>query len=159
MRTEVRNALARFAPLTVLPALAAFLLLAAACQDSQTVTAPPAAGMTAAAAPVAGIWTGTFESDDSARCGSSSATATFQQNGNEVTGTISTSTCGVTGYFKGTIQGNALQGAVEMAGCTGGGASGIVTASGISLTIGDLTKPILTADKVVMAGGIVSLRR
>jgi hypothetical protein len=148
---------ARHLPLILLALLAATALFALGCQGSATVTGPPLA--TAPAASMAGTWNGTFQSDDTAGCGSSSAMATFQQDGPTVTGNVSTSTCGVTGNFKGTVQGNMVLGSIAMEGCTGGGASGTINGSELVLSIGDLTKPLVTGDKPIMYGGVVRFHR
>lgn len=148
---------ARHLPLILFALLAATALLAFGCQGSATVTGP--SGGAAAATSIAGTWSGTFQSDDTAGCGSSSAMATFQQDGATVTGNVSTSTCGVTGYFKGTVQGNMVYGAVAMDGCIGGGASGVINGSELTLSIADLTKPLVTGDKTIMYGGVVTFHR
>jgi hypothetical protein len=144
-----------------LPRLAAALAIAAAalaCSDSKMATAPTTGTATTASANVAGAWTGSFSAYESS-CGSSAASATFQQTGSTVTGVLSTSDCGIAGAFVGTLEGNALFGNIKMQGCKGGGVSGTVTESGIALTIGDMTKPLVTGDQILMAGGVVSLRR
>ena len=92
-------------------------------------------------------------------CGTSAATATFQQEGAAVTGNVSTTSCGVTGHFKGTVQGNMVYGAVSMDGCIGGGASGTINGSELVLSIADLTKPLITDDKTIMYGGVVTFHR
>jgi hypothetical protein len=134
------------------------LLTLLACQGSNTVTSP-STGTMPASANVSGTWSGSFSPNDSVRCGGSTATAVFQQSGAEITGNVSTSQCGVTGYFSGTMQGNVVMGKISMQGCTGGGVSGTVSGSQLSLSIGDLTKPLVTGDTPVMAGGIVTLHR
>jgi len=149
---------ARHLPIVFPVLLVTIAILPIACQGSNTVTGPPG-GALAPAANIAGTWSGSYRSDDSTGCGSSTATATFQQNGATVTGLVSTSTCGVTGYFKGTVQGNLVTGAVAMEGCVGGGASGTINGSELSLGIGDLTKPLITGDRVIMYGGVVTLHR
>jgi hypothetical protein len=128
-----------------------------ACQNASSVTGP--GGGVSPAVSIAGSWSGTFQPDDSATCGNSSASATFQQEGTMVTGNVKTSDCGVSGYFNGTLQGNTLIGSVKMEGCVGGQASGTVSGSQLSLAIGDLTKPLVTGEKPVMTGGVVALRR
>jgi hypothetical protein len=65
----------------------------------------------------------------------------------------------VTGLFKGTVQGNLVIGAVAMEGCVGGGASGTISGSELVLSIGDLTKPLVTGDKVIKYGGVVTFHR
>jgi hypothetical protein len=72
---------------------------------------------------------------------------------------VVTSACGVGGLFQGTLQGNTLMGKIAMEGCVGGGVSGTINGSEISLSISDLTKPLVTFDKAVLAGGVVILRR
>jgi hypothetical protein len=149
---------ARHLPLILPALLVAIVLVSLGCQGSATVTGP-SGGAAAAVASIAGTWSGTFQSDDTAGCGSSFATATFQQDGATVTGNVSTSSCGVTGYFKGTVQGNMVYGAVAMDGCVGGGASGTINGSELVLSIADLKKPLVTADKTIMYGGVVSFHR
>jgi len=50
-------------------------------------------------------------------------------------------------------------GKIAMEGCVGGGVSGTINGSEISLSISDLTKPLVTFEKPVLAGGVVTLRR
>jgi hypothetical protein len=50
-------------------------------------------------------------------------------------------------------------GKIAMEGCVGGGVSGTINGSEISLSISDLTKPLVTFDKPVLMGGVVKLRR
>lgn len=133
-------------------------LAALACQNSNSMTGPPSGGA-APAASIAGSWSGSFQPNDSMTCGGSSASATFQQDGSRVTGNLRTSDCGVSGYFKGTLTGDMLVGSVVMDGCVGGGVSGTVSGSAISLAIGDLTKPLITGETPVMTGGLVTLSR
>ena len=148
---------ARHLPL-ILPALLVAIVLAPlGCQGSGTVTGPSGGAAAAAASPARGA--GPFSSDNASGCGSSAATATFQQDGATVTGNVSTSSCGVTGYFKGTVQGNMVYGAVAMNGCIGGGASGVINGSELVLSIADLTKPLVTGDKTIMYGGVVTFHR
>lgn len=137
-------------------AVGALTLLSFACKDSNAVTGSVSSPM--AAANVAGTWSGTFHSDSSA-CASSQLTAKFVQNGSEVTGTLSGASCGTSGVFKGSVSGNELTGSIEMLGCSGGGVSATVSGSGLALTIGDLTRPIVSGQEVVMYGGAASLQR
>jgi hypothetical protein len=129
-----------------------------ACQNSNSVTGP-SSNVAAPAGNVTGSWSGTFQSYDPSGCGSSTASATFAQVGAAITGKLATSSCGVSGYFEGTLQGNMLLGSIKMDGCVGGGVSGTMNGSELSLTIGDLTKPLVTFDKPVMTGGAVILQR
>lgn len=148
---------ARRLPLVLLALLVTIAVAPLGCQDSATVTGP--SGGAVAAASIDGTWSGTYRSDDTSGCGSSSATATFRQEGGKVTGLVSTSTCGVAGYFTGTVQGNMVTGAVAMEGCVGGGASGVISGSEFVLSIGDLTKPLITGDRTIMYGGVVNFHR
>jgi hypothetical protein len=154
MRSAIRN--------STLIRLAACVALAAAplsCSDSKTVTGPSTGMTSPSSANVSGVWSGTFTANDSGSCAGSSATANFQQNGTTVTGLLTTSACGVAGYFKGTVDGDSIAGAIKMTGCVGGGVSGTISAKGVTLSIGDLTKPLVTGDRVLMAGGSVALHR
>ena len=136
-------------------AAAAVLALAFGCSDSNSVTGP---NVNSPSANVAGTWVGTFQPDSTA-CSGSTASATFQQNGSRITGQFSTASCGPTGAFRGTLSGRLLTGAIAMRGCTGGAVSGTVSESGLSLTIGDFRKPLVTGDLIVRPGGTVSLTR
>ena len=139
-------------------AAAVLAFVASGCKDSNSVAGPGAAMPAAAAASVVGTWTGTFQ-PDSPKCTASSATAEFQQTGTRVTGTFSTASCGISGIFEGTMTGNQLVGKIAMQGCTGGGVAGNVNGPAVSLTVGDLTKPLVTGDEIVMYGGVLSLHR
>ena len=145
------------------PRLAAALVLAAAvsalaCSDSKMVTSPATGNVSTNSASVAGTWTGAYSAFEST-CGGSTAIATFQQNGSSVTGSITTADCGVSGAFVGTMEGNTLTGSLHLQGCTGGGVSGTLSASGLTLSIGDMTKPLVTGDRILMSGGSVTLHR
>jgi hypothetical protein len=143
-------------PIGLVTSLAIALVLIG-CQGSSTVTGPST--HSSPAANLSGTWIGTFQPYESTRCSGSSATATLQQNGSEITGLLTTSECGVAGSFKGTIDGANVLGKISMVGCTGGGVSGTINGSQLSMTIGDLTKPLVTGDTVLMAGGVVTLSR
>lgn len=136
--------------------VAGALALAPACKDSSNMVTAP---VTAAGADVTGTWTGTFQSDALMTCANAPATLTLQQSGNQVTGTFATSSCGPNGSFKGAVQGNQLTGSVEMLGCSGGAVNGSISASGMSITVGDLYRPIVTGNTVIAAGGAASLSR
>jgi len=148
----------RHLPLILLALLLAAALVPLGCQGSSTVTGPSGGGAGTAMS-IAGSWNGTYMSDNLSSCGASAAMATFQQDGATVTGNVSTTTCGVTGYFKGTVQGNMVYGAVAMDGCIGGGASGTINGSELVLSIADLTKPLITGDRTIMYGGVVTFHR
>jgi len=148
----------RHLPLILLAFLVAIALVPLGCQGSATVTGP-SGGAAATTTSIAGNWSGTYTSDNMSGCGTSAATATFLQDGATVTGNVSTTSCGVTGHFKGTVQGNMVYGAVAMDGCVGGGASGTINGSELVLSIADLKKPLVTADKTIMYGGVVSFHR
>ena len=145
----------RSRPLSSLFALCALAAAAFGCGDAKSVTGP---STTTSSAMIAGGWSGTFTAYDSA-CGSSKASATFEQAGDRVTGILSTSSCGVSGAFTGTVQGNQLLGSIKMDGCTGGGVSGTIRAGEFTLVVGDLTKPLVTGDRVIMTGGAIKLSR
>ena len=150
MRTSARKTLG-----TGLVAVGVLILVVACKDSSNMMTAPVAAP---AVANVAGTWTGTFHSDSNA-CASSQLTATFQQSGAQVTGTLSGTSCGSSGVFKGMVSGNQLTGSIEMLGCSGGAVSATISGSGLSLSVGDLTRPIVSGTEVVMYGGAASLQR
>ena len=137
-------------------ALAGAVTLSLACKDSNAVTAPVSSPM--AAVNVAGTWTGRFHSDSNA-CASSQISVTLAQSGAAVTGTLSGGSCGTSGVLRGSVSGNRLTGNVEMLGCTGGGVSATLSGSGLILEIGDLTRPLVTGQQVVMYGGSASLQR
>jgi len=149
MRSTARNVTALLLTVALFPL---------ACQNSNSVTGP-SNGVAAPAGSLTGSWSGTFQSDDMSGCGGSTASATFQQVGANVTGNLVTSTCGVGGLFIGTLQGNTLSGKIAMEGCVGGGVYGTINGSELSLSVGDMTKPLVTFDKTVMTGGVVTLRR
>lgn len=130
------------------------LALAAACSDSNNVSAPAMV----AATRVAGAWTGTYRSD-STTCPSAPVTLTLVQTGADVTGTFRGSACGPNGIFTGRVEGSRLTGSIEMLGCSGGGVNGQVSASGLALQVGDLYRPIVSGSTVVMAGGSADLNR
>ena len=137
---------------------AAGLVFTLSCNNSKDMVTSP--GVTSPAANVAGTWSGTFQPDVATKCTGSTAQARLTQNGHMVTGSFEASSCGISGTFKGTVQGDMLSGTVNMIGCTGGAVSGTVTASGLSLTIGDFHKTLLPGGpEDVMSGGIVSLSR
>jgi len=121
----------RFRALIVIAAL----LSAAACHESNTVSGPPGP---AASANVAGTWTGTYKTNDAIDCNPSvllDATATFNQNGSTVTGSlVAPGPCGLNYVFTGTIQGDQLTGTLA-AGVFVGSASGRVLESGKVLEI------------------------
>jgi hypothetical protein len=150
----------RTLPLVFLAALvAAFVVIAVSalgCGNSSNTMSGPT--MNTGSANIAGTWSGSFQSDSSS-CAASSASMTLQQDGSNVTGNLQTSTCGVAGLFKGTLNGSMLTGSIAMEGCIGGQLSGTVSNTGIALSVGDLTKPLITGDQVVMWGGVVTLRR
>ncbi len=141
------------------PLLIAIALVPIGCRGSGTVTGP-SGGSATAVTNISGVWSGSYISDDFNGCGASTTTATFHQDGATVTGPVSTgSSCGVSGYFKGTVNGNMVLGTVGKAGCVGGGASGTINGNEMSLSIGDMTKPLVTGDRIIMYGGVVTLHR
>ena len=150
MRLTARN-LTRFSAFVL-------AITALACQNSNSVTGPPTSVVSPSGS-VTGSWSGSYQSDDMLGCGGSTASATFQQIGATVTGNLVTSSCGVGGLFIGTLQGNTLSGKIAMEGCVGGGVYGTINGAELSLSVSDLTKPLVTFDKPVLMGGVVTLRR
>jgi hypothetical protein len=142
--------------LAALAAAATVTLLFAACKDSNSMTAPSPAS--SASVNVAGTWTGSFQSYATA-CSGSVVSATFEQHGSEVTGLVAADACGIRGAFQGVVTGTTLSGHVEMQGCTGGAVLGTASASGVSITIGDFTRPVVSGDAIVIPGGATSLHR
>ena len=135
---------------------AAAALVTAACNDSSNTVAGPAS---MASVNVTGTWTGTFRAGSGA-CSAAPMTATLSQTGSRVTGTVITPNCGLSsGYLKATIDGNQLTGTIGMMGCTGGAVNGTVSASQIAFSMGDLTKPLVTGDKVISPGGDATLSK
>ena len=137
-------------------AIAVFVLTLPGCNNSSATVTGPAAP---ASANLTGSWNGGFQSDDVSNCGNSGASAVFEQVGSEVTGNLQTSDCGVRGYFKATVSGNSLAGSVAMEGCVGGKLSGTISGNMLSIQIADLTKPLVTDDRTIMSGGVVTLSR
>ena len=138
--------------------LAAALIAASACNDSSNMVTGPTV---AAGANITGTWSGTFHSG-AAGCSAVPMVASFSQNGNEVSGNVMATSCGLTGgHFHGTMTGLQLTGAVGMQGCTGGAVSGTVSSDGrsISLSMDDLKKPLVTGDQVIAPGGDVTLAK
>ena len=129
----------------------------AACQGSNSMSGPPA-NIASPAVNIAGLWSGSFQ-PDSASCTSSSATAVFQQDGANVTGNLTTSACGVAGLIKGTIHGETLIGSISLPGCKGGAVTGTIGAGEITLSVGDITKPLIAGEQPWMFGGAVNIRR
>jgi hypothetical protein len=149
----------RLLPVVLAAAFVAALALSAACSNSNGVTAPGTVTVTYNGANVTGAWSGSYSANDPRKCAASSASASFTQDGLLVTGIIRTSSCGVAGSFKGRVEGDTLVGLIDMAGCVGGGVTGRMVGSELQLSLGDMTKPLITGDTVIMAGGFVTLHR
>lgn len=141
-------------PLAVFAAAAIAALLPLGCNESNTITAP--AGIPAAN--LAGTWAGTYQSN-SAQCAAAPASATLEQQGSQVTGIFRAESCGIGGSIRGRVQGNAFVGEVNMAGCTGGAVSGTMSDAGLTLSVGDFYKELVTGDQEVLPGGAVTLQR
>ena len=139
----------------VLAASAVVALLALGCNESNTLTAPA----TLPALNLAGTWAGTYQSTDPAQCDAAPATATLQQQGSRVSGIFKASSCGIAGSITGTIHGSDFVGSIDMPGCTGGAISGTVGDTGLTLSVGDFYKALVTGDQEVLPGGAVTLRR
>lgn len=132
------------------------LMASAGCNDSNAVTSP---GPMATGANVAGTWNGDFQSDSPAMCSGSAATASFTQTGNVVSGSFQATGCGINGAFRGQVDGTHLTGSVNMMGCTGGAVSGTVTNAGLTITVEEFKKPLVTGDRPVYPGGTASFSR
>ena len=91
-------------------AVAVAALLTAFCGDSESPTEPlPPAPTPTQSAAIAGQWTGTY-SGVSYQC-EAAADATFDENQGSLEGTINVSApCGNVFLFRGTFQGNTLEG-------------------------------------------------
>lgn len=144
-------------PLGVLAAVAVLALLPVSCKESNSIAGPSSVS----GANLAGTWAGTYFSDDPAQCSSASpsASAMIRQDGSNVTGTFAAASCGISGNLSGSVQGNTFVGRVSMNGCIGGAVSGTLTGSGLSLSVGEFYKPLVTGDQEVLPGGIVTLQR
>lgn len=138
-------------------AILALTLLGLSCSGSDSVTNPSPA-MPAASANIAGTWTGTIQSDVQA-CSGSPVTATLEQHGSDVKGTLAADKCGIHGGFFGTLSGSSLTGRVEMSGCTGGVVLGSANASTVTMSIGDFWRQATSGDEVIMPGGAVTFHR
>jgi hypothetical protein len=134
---------------------AALAVAAAGCKDSNSITAPVSS---APAMSIAGTWTGSYQPNSSA-CSASPASATVQQDGAQITAILTSSTCGMSGSLKGQIVSGQFVGRIEMRGCSGGGVSGTVSSSRLTLAIDDLTRPLVSDQEIVMYGGTVELHR
>ena len=132
---------------------AAAAILVSACSDSNDVTGP------GNAANLAGTWTGQYDANVPSLCTSGSATASLTQTDNQVRGTFEAPGCGIKGAFRGTVSGNALQGTVDMLGCTGGAVSGRFEAGELTFVVGDFRKDLVAGDVEVLPGGEVRLQR
>ena len=155
MRIDPRVLPSAFAATSV---LALMLVFVAACNNMSYTATSPNGSMNTSSASVAGNWSGSYAANDS-RCGGSTASATFTQDGATVNGIIRTNDCGVAGSFKGNMQGNTLVGLIDTPGCVGGGVTGTVEGGQLRLTLGDMTKPLITGDQIIMTGGAISLHR
>ena len=126
------------------------------CSDSNDMTSPGPVGVSA---DLSGSWSGQYQSNTPTLCANGIASASFVQNGNQVTGAFKALGCGIDGTFRGTISGNVVTGSVGMLGCTGGAVSGRFENGALSLTVGDFRKDLIAGDVEVLAGGQVSLQR
>ena len=152
MQLQLRKAAGR----TFAAAAIASLVAVGCGKDSNTVAGPAATSPTAMN--VAGTWTGSFVSG-SALCSSTPVTATLEQSGTNITGRMEAPACGVSGSFRGSLDGGMVTGYFNMPGCVGGATAGEVDGSAMSLTIDDLRKPLVTGDRIILPGGSVTLHR
>ena len=140
---------------------AALIVLAASaaligCNDSNDMTSPGPVGVSA---DLSGNWSGQYQSNTPTVCSGGTASASFVQNGNQVTGAFKALGCGVDGTFRGTISGSLVTGTVGMLGCTGGGVTGRFENGALTLTVGDFRKDLIAGDVEVLAGGQIRLQR
>jgi len=128
--------------------IAAAGLAAASTGCKDTVTGPLVATRTPTPAPtptplpgnIAGDWAGT-ESGQAAGCPTVDASATFQQSGQNVTGTLNApnSICGFTDLqFTGTIVGSTVSGTADGGLIGHGTVTGTLSGSNLTLQIRDL---------------------
>ncbi|HEY4228786.1 MAG TPA: hypothetical protein VGO79_01375 [Thermoanaerobaculia bacterium] len=129
-------------------------LLGLSCSKSDSVTNPMSS---TASVDVAGSWSGTFQATG-AGC-SSPVTATLQQNGTSVQGLFAADNCKIRGAFFATLAGKAVNGKIEMTGCKGGAVTGMASASGMSMEVGDFWSPSDFGDKILLYGGTVTLHK
>jgi hypothetical protein len=113
------------------PAVIAFaaLLAPAACNNSDSVTGPPAPSIVPPAN-LAGTWTGKYTTNDAIDCDPShllDASATLRQDGAHVSGTlVAPGYCGLNYQFDGEVRGNTVAGAISL-GSFHGTASGVLS--------------------------------
>ncbi|HEX7253563.1 MAG TPA: hypothetical protein VF376_11830, partial [Thermoanaerobaculia bacterium] len=111
-----------------------------ACSDSHSPTAPAAVPTPAPpASELSGTWVGTYKTNDFIDCDVNqvlAAQATFQQNGSQVSGTLTANgPCGLGYTFSGTIQGNTLSGSISASGFGGGTAQGTLAAGNLTMNV------------------------
>jgi hypothetical protein len=110
------------------------------CEKANTMTGPHStiSPTPAPAANLTGSWTGTYTTNDGMDCDPTvplAASATFQQNGSTVTGSLlATGPCGLGYDFDGKLEGTLLRGSLSRGAFTGS-ASGTLAASGTSLVM------------------------
>ena len=119
------------------------------------MTAPVASP---AVANVAGTWTGTFHSDSNA-CASSHAHGDVPAERRPGHRHAVRHVLRQLGRLQGHGERQSADGNIEMLGCSGGAVSATISGSGLSLSVGDLTRPIVSGTEVVMYGGAASLQR
>jgi len=122
-------------------ALVAIVAFGSACSDSNPPTAamPPANPTPAPAGDISGAWVGTYKTNDIIDCDANQvlvATATFQQNGSQVSGTLTANgPCGLGYTFGGTLQGNTLAGGIAAPGFGGGTAQGTLSGGNLTMNV------------------------
>ena len=127
------------------------------CSDSNDMTSPGPVGVSA---DLSGSWSGQYQSNTPTLCTNGMASASFTQNGNQVTGAFKALGCGIDGTFRGTISGNLVH--RHRRACWAARAarvSGRFENGALSLTVGDFRKDLIAGDVEVLAGGQVSLQR
>jgi hypothetical protein len=126
------------------------------CSDSNDMTSPGPVGV---ATDLSGNWSGQYQSNTPTLCSNGMASASFVQNGDQLTGPFKALGCGIDGTFRGTISGSLVTGTVGMLGCTGGGVTGRFENGALTLTVGDFRKDLIAGDVEVLAGGQIRLQR
>ena len=138
MRRPIWSAMLRF---LLILAVAGGLDLGCSDSTSPTELRAPAPAPTPAppAGNLSGTWIGTYKTNDVVDCDANqvlAAQATFQQNGSQVSGTLTANgPCGLGYTFGGTLQGNTLAGGIAAPGFGGGTAQGTLSGGNLSVNV------------------------
>jgi len=128
------------APFRFLLTLGLMAALDVGCSDSHSPTAPnPVNPAPAPGSDISGAWTGTYKTNDVIDCDANqvlAAQATFQQNGSQVSGTLTANgPCGLGYSFGGTLQGYILAGGIAAPGFGGGTAQGTLSQGNLTINV------------------------